>query len=100
VTTETPKPDWWIEVEGRLAKITAADLPPAPWVLKRTEPGRAMAVLGGPFITVLDNEIFLGRLKEDVSEGPNGVRGAVVMGDLRALKNALKERGDYDREPA
>lgn len=88
----TAKPDWWIEVERRLAKVTPADLPPVPWVFKHTAPGRAMSTLGGPFVTVRGNEAFLAALKRDVSEGPTGPRGQVVMDDLRALRKVLNEK--------
>ena len=97
--TET-KPRWWVEVESRLALVTPEDLPAVPWALMSSTPEQSSNGLGGPYLTIHDNEVFLGSLKRDVNEGPDGPRGMVVMNDLRALRAAIGRKKERHESPA
>lgn len=88
-----PMPAWWAEMEGRLTQVAPADLPPVPWALhsaKSVMIGKSM-FRGGPYETVIDNEAFLRTIKREVALGPGGTRArsGVLLGDLRALREAL-----------
>jgi hypothetical protein len=77
-------------------KLTPADLPPTPWVLKvapRVPIGRSV-FLGGPYVTVTNNEVWLRELQRDVAAGPCGPRGktGAVQEDLEALAGVLAQR--------
>jgi hypothetical protein len=95
--TRVSKPDWWVKFEERFGKLEPTALPPPPWILSHTEPGRAMAPTGGTFSRVVDNEAYLRHLRRDLAKGPNGPRGKVVMGDLEDLRIALEK---YNAEGA
>ena len=76
-----------------VARLTPGDLPSAPWVLKRTTPaliGKSFS-LGGPFVTVTNNEVWLRALQLDVLRGPHGPRAKTggLQADLRALAVVL-----------
>ena len=83
------KPPGWAELEERFARVAPADLPTEPWVLVRTPPWKAMTPTGGVFARVVDNEAYLRHLRRDLSEGPDGPRGKVVIHDLELLRAAL-----------
>jgi len=77
-------------------KLTPADLPPVPWALKVAERkvvGTGL-FLGGPYVTVKDNERFLRSLQDDVAQGPDGPRArtGAIQADLVALVAVLAAR--------
>jgi len=80
----------------KTARLTPADLPPVPWVLKASERQAMEKGLfkGGPYATVIDNEAWLRSIQLDLKAGAGGARArtGAIQGDLEALEGILVAR--------
>ncbi len=80
----------------RVAELTPADLPGAPWVF-REAPFQYIGhsyTLGGPYTRVIDNEKFLAALRIDIAQGARSPRAktGALQADLVLLCWILDQR--------
>lgn len=62
-------------------------------------PAQSSNGLGGAFVTIIDNTLFLESLRRDVAEGVEGPRGSVIMDDLRALRVVIDQETERRNGP-